>query len=265
MYLQEEQPIIALYNIIRGNILNKNANISPNDITILGYTTNLLRTFDLYYRYASRERTNSMLETVEVMYMTHLNYIGKNNDNNPHAGWFNNICEHFKKKLFPNRQKLFDNDIIKVRQHVAVLFSIYDLCVNFTDTFESRLDEECQKCGISLDAFKAFRKHYSEILSQFKQEVYSDNYKNIRDNKKLHFWMNSGTLKVSTINSFKGWESEVVFLILEPRYEATTFFNLSFDELLYTGLTRCRRNLVVINFGNQEYDLKMKPLIDKIK
>ena len=265
MYLQEEQPIIALYNIIRGNILNKNANISPNDITILGYTTNLLRTFDLYYRYASRERTNSMLETVEVMYMTHLNYIGKNNDNNPHAGWFNNICEHFKKKLFPNRQKLFDNDIIKVRQHIAVLFSIYDLCVNFTDTFESRLDEECQKCGISLDAFKAFRKHYSEILSQFKQEVYSDNYKNIRDNKKLHFWMNSGTLKVSTINSFKGWESEVVFLILEPRYEATTSFNLSFDELLYTGLTRCRRNLVVINFGNQEYDLKMKPLIDKIK
>ena len=77
--------------------------------------------------------------------------------------------------------------------------------------------------------------------------------------------MNSGTLKVSTINSFKGWESEVVFLILEPRYEATTSFNLSFDELLYTGLTRCRRNLVVINFGNQEYDLKMRPLIDKIK
>lgn len=265
MYLQEVQPITTLYNIIRENILNKNANIAPNDITILGYTTNLLRTFDLYYRYKSRERTNSMLETVEVMYMTHLNYIGKSNDNNQHAGWFNNICEHFKKKLFPNREKFLDNDIIKVRQHIAVLFSIYDLYVNFTDTFESRLDEECQKCGISLDAFIAFRKHYSKILSQFKQEVYSDNYKNIRDNKKLHFWINSGTLKVSTINSFKGWESEVVFLILEPRYEATTSFNLSFDELLYTGLTRCRRNLVVINFGNQEYDLKMRPLIDKIK
>jgi len=265
MYLQDEQPVTALYNIIRGNILNKNSNISPNDITILGYTTNLLRTFDLYYRYASRERTNSMLETVEVMYMTHLNYIGKNSDNSPNAGWFNNICEHFKKKLFPNRYKLYDNDIIKVRQHVAILFSIYDLCTTFTDTFEQRLDEECQKCGISLEAFKAFRKHYSEILSQFKQEVYSDNYKNIRDNKKLHFWMNSGTLKVSTINSFKGWESEVVFLILEPKYETSTTFNLSFDELLYTGLTRCRRNLVVINFGNQEYDLKMRPLINKIK
>ena len=265
MYLQDEQPITTLYNIIRGNILNKNANISPNDITILGYTTKMLRTFDLYYRYASRERTNPMLETVEEMYMTHLNYIGKNNENNPHADWFNNICEHFKKKFFPNRKKLFDNDIIKVRHHVAVLFSIYDLCVNFTETFESRLNEECQKCGITLEAFKAFRNHYSEILSQFKDEAYSDNYKNIRDNKKLHFWMNSGTLKVSTINSFKGWESEAVFLILEPRYETSTSFNLSFDELLYTGLTRCRRNLVVINFGNQEYDRKIRPLIKELK
>lgn len=265
MYLQDKNPVTALYNIIRGNILNKNSNISPNDITILGYTTNLLRTFDLYYRYASRERTNSMLETVEVMYMTHLNYIGKNSDNNPNAGWFNSICEHFKKKLFPNRQKLYDNDITKVRQHVAKLFSIYYFSTTFTNTFEQRLDEECQKCGITLEAFKAFIKHYSEILSQFKQEVYTDNYKNIRDNKKLHFWMNSGTLKVSTINSFKGWESEVVFLILEPKYETSTTFNLSFDELLYTGLTRCRRNLVVINFGNQEYDAKIRPLIERLK
>lgn len=265
MYLQEDQPITTLYNIIRGNILDKNSDISPNDITVLGYTTSLLRTFDLYYRYASREKTNSMIETVEIMYMTHLNYIGKNDENCPHFGWFDNICGYFKKKLFPNRKKLYDNDIIKVRQRVAMLFSIYDLSTNFADTFDSRLAEECHKCGISIDAFKAFRKHYAKILDRFKQEVYSDSYKNIRDNKKLHFWMNSGTLKISTINSFKGWESEVVFLILEPKYESSTSFNLSFDELLYTGLTRCRRNLIVINFGNQEYDLKMRPLIERIK
>lgn len=77
--------------------------------------------------------------------------------------------------------------------------------------------------------------------------------------------MNSGTIKISTINSFKGWESEVVFLILEPRYDTKTAFNLSFDELLYTGLTRCKKNLVVINFGNAEYDSKIRPLINSIK
>lgn len=60
MYLQEEQRVTTLYNIIRGNILNKNSNISPNDITILCYTTSLLRTFDLYYRYASREKKQTL-------------------------------------------------------------------------------------------------------------------------------------------------------------------------------------------------------------
>ena len=40
---------------------------------------------------------------------------------------------------------------------------------------------------------------------------------------------------------------------------------LFFDELLYTGLTRSKRDLVVINFGNAEYDKKIRPLIEKLK
>lgn len=39
----------------------------------------------------------------------------------------------------------------------------------------------------------------------------------------------------------------------------------AFDELLYTGLTRTRSNLVVINLGNQEYHERMKKLIETYK
>lgn len=255
--------VVALYNIIRGNILNKNSNISPNDITILGYTTKLLRIFDAYYRHASHEKTNSMLETIEVMYMVHLNFLGKNlQETNSNYGWFKNITKHFQQKIFPNRSRLYDNDYITIRQHIAKLFTIYDLYETYSDTFETNMNEVCIRCHIPLKAFKAFREHYKEALSQFKNEVYSDNYKSIRDNKKLHFWMNSGTVKISTINSFKGWESEVVFLIIEPKYEKDNSFNLAFDELLYTGLTRCKKNLIIINFGNIEYDAKIRPLIE---
>ncbi len=263
MYLSNTDSIVALYNIIRGNILNTSNNISPNDITILGYTANQLRLFDCYYRYASRERTNSMLETIEVMYMTHLNYYGKDMENA--AGWFKNISAHLTKKLFPNRIVLYDNDLVKIRQHIAKLFTIFDLYSSYSESFINRLKEECSICGISSEAFFAFVKHYEEELVAFKSIVYSHNYKTIRDNKKLHFWMNSGTIKISTINSFKGWESEVVFLIIEPRYERSTTFNMSFDELLYTGLTRSKRNLIVVNFGNTEYDQKMRPLIECLK
>ncbi len=265
MYLQAENPVVSLYNIIRGNILNRISNIAPNDITILGYTTKLLRTFDAYYRYASREKVNSMLETIEAMYMTHLNYIGKNSSDNPNFGWFNNISKHLKEKIYPDREKMYDNDVIKLRQHVAKLFTIYDLYTMYNDTFRTRLEEECKECLIPFEAFIAFRKHYEDILTAFKNEVYSGDYKNIRDNKKLHFWMNSGTIKISTINSFKGWESEVVFLILEKKYDTSTSFNMSFDELLYTGITRTRGNLVVINFGNEEYHKKLQPIIGSIK
>lgn len=265
MYLQAENPVVSLYNIIRGNILNRVSNIAPNDITILGYTTKLLRTFDAYYRYASREKVNSMLETIEAMYMTHLNYIGKNSSDNPNFGWFNNISKHLKEKIYPDREKMYDNDVIKLRQHVAKLFTIYDLYTMYNDTFRTRIEEECKECLIPFEAFIAFRKHYEDILTAFKNEVYSGDYKNIRDNKKLHFWMNCGTIKISTINSFKGWESEVVFLILEKKYDTSTSFNMSFDELLYTGITRTRGNLVVINFGNEEYHKKLQPIIGSIK
>ena len=168
MYLQKENPVKALYNIIRGNIINKNSNISPNDITILGYTTQLLKTFDSFYRNASRERTNTMFESVESMYMTQLNYIGKGDINssgssNPNVGWFKNICSHFQKKMFPYRQSLYDVDIVKIRQSVAKLFAIHDLCCDFPDTFQDRMAEVCQSCKISVEAFIAFRKHYAEI------------------------------------------------------------------------------------------------------
>lgn len=263
MYLSNTDSIVALYNIIRQNILNTSNNISPNDITILGYTANQLRLFDCYYRYASRERTNSMLETIEAMYMTHLNYYGKDMENAD--GWFKNISAHLTKKLFPKRNVLYDNDLVKLRQHIAKLFTIFDLYSSYSESFINRLKEECSVCGIPSEAFLSFIKHYEEELAPFKAKVYTHDYKKIRDNKKLHFWMNSGTIKISTINSFKGWESEVVFLIIEPIYDRATSFNLSFDELLYTGLTRCKRNLIVINFGNIEYDQKIRPLIQNLK
>ncbi len=272
MYLSSDSVIPTLYNIIRGNILNKSSKISPNDISILGYTSKLLRTFDAYYRYTSREKTNSMLESIETMYMTHLNYIGKNNSSNPndenynlHKGWYDNISAHLKKKLFPQREQLYDKDLSKLKENIARLFTIYDLTQEFLSLFDERLNEECANTHILYEAFKAFREYYQDQFDAFKAEVYNDTYNNIRDNKKLHFWMNSGTIKISTINSFKGWESEVVFLILEPRFEHSTSFNMAFDELLYTGITRCRRDLIVINFGNNEYDQKIRPLIESIK
>ncbi|EJF08896.1 UvrD-helicase domain-containing protein [Pontibacter sp. BAB1700] len=77
---------------------------------------------------------------------------------------------------------------------------------------------------------------------KFKKEL-----EKIRKNKKLHFWMNSGTMKFSTVHSYKGWEIQTLFLITHKDTLESTY-----KELVYTGFTRCMRNLIIIDIDDQE-------------
>lgn len=92
-----------------------------------------------------------------------------------------------------------------------------------------------------------------ETKEEFEQ--YGNNHEKIEELRKIkknHFWMKTGTVKLSTVHSFKGWEIDTLFLFIEKEDdENKEFINA---ELIYTGLTRARRNLIVFNFGNNKYD-----------
>jgi ATP-dependent exoDNAse (exonuclease V) alpha subunit len=60
--------------------------------------------------------------------------------------------------------------------------------------------------------------------------------------------MNSGVVKMSTIHSFKGWEVPTLFLLLDNMND-----RFPKHELIYTAITRCRFNLVVLSIGSQTY------------
>ncbi len=81
----------------------------------------------------------------------------------------------------------------------------------------------------------------------------------IRKIKKNHFWMKTGTLKLSTIHSFKGWEIDTLFLLIEDEGKGDEFTNA---ELIYTGLTRARKNLIVFNLGSKKFDTFFKNAIE---
>jgi hypothetical protein len=90
--------------------------------------------------------------------------------------------------------------------------------------------------------------------SQEEYEKIKDNPKEIekvRRRKKNHFWMKTGTVKLSTVHSFKGWEIDTLFLFIENGEDSNQFTNV---ELIYTALTRARRNLIVFNLDNMKYD-----------
>jgi len=87
-----------------------------------------------------------------------------------------------------------------------------------------------------------------EVWEKLQEELSGDRLNwevdRVRRGKKFGFWGNRGTMKLSTIHSFKGWEVDTLFIVI-----ATD----STEELVYTGITRCRTNLVIINVGNQKY------------
>ncbi len=252
IHLTNTDNVTSLYTIIHENAINKD--VPPNDITILGHSISLLKKFDAYYRYSSNEKTNTMFETFEMVYRMGLNYIKKNN----HPTWLKEGITLIK------RQDDYKTD--NAFNQLSVLFTIFDLYNEYGVKFKDKLDFYTLKFKTTTKEYLAFREKYfteiNDFIIDYGPNRQSSNLKMIRNNKKIHFYMNSGTVKISTIHSFKGWESETLFLIIEKKYSQ---MQMTFDEILYTGITRSRSNLIIINFGNEEYHVKLKTLIDKVK
>ncbi len=91
----------------------------------------------------------------------------------------------------------------------------------------------------------------------------------IRRSKKMNFWMNRGTTKLSSIHSFKGWEIQNLVLLIEKDTKVNEDGeSVHMDELIYTGITRCRNRLFILNFGNQvyhEFFMEHKNLFDQFE
>ena len=92
---------------------------------------------------------------------------------------------------------------------------------------------------------------YEYLADQFennkkvKDGFLEDVIKQVRKVKKIGFRLNGGTIKLSTIHSFKGWEVPTVFLIIDS----------DVDEKIYTAITRARHNIFMFNTqGNKYYD-----------
>lgn len=90
---------------------------------------------------------------------------------------------------------------------------------------------------------------------------YKRGYERLEKVKKIRFSVVSRNLKLSTIQSFKGWESETVICIIQnDRYNDDNV--ISSSELIPTGLTRAKENRLIINVGNMLYDAFFKTHIN---
>ncbi|MNE80007.1 hypothetical protein D3C80_1765410 [compost metagenome] len=68
----------------------------------------------------------------------------------------------------------------------------------------------------------------------------------IRDSRKFSFNLNSGLIKLSTVQSFKGLETQTAIYILMSDDN---------EEAVYTGITRAKKNLILfLQKGNKYAD-----------
>lgn len=255
LYFDDVQSQLDIYYTIRNIIISRFPNISPNDITILGYSNTTLREFDYLYRTLSREKTRTMFETPELMYRNKLNYIRYNQ-----YGWHDELYKLVLKglyRLYPDYPR--QNQKCKVQNSMAKLLPLLHFHCKFPDKLNIALDELCKALGVNRSELMKFYDTHKDVLIQFHNDVFSSNYDVIRKNKKINFRMDCGVVKISTIHSFKGWESRVVFLIIDNQT-----VKRESDELIYTALTRAREHLIIINLGNGAYHNIIKPLVDKV-
>jgi superfamily I DNA/RNA helicase len=129
-----------------------------------------------------------------------------------------------KIQRYIHRYQLHPNDIAIVSSKVEWLIPLNETLKQTEKT--KVMFEEAQE----LDVIAAIAGRDS---LQFREEI-----KTIRRRKKAFFMQNSGLIKLSTIHSFKGLEAQTVFCIIAPEDEA---------EMIYTGMTRARRNLVIFD------------------
>jgi len=152
-----------------------------------------------------------------------------------------------EKECYINYINITDSDFWKevygIFNDVVKKLNIHedDVCILWTEKKEMR----------ELDFY--FRKNRKKTISTFEtKEIYeimwNDNNEvdKIEKNKKFHFYPHPWVLKISTIHSFKWWDSKTVFLIIDNKCDN--------NELIYTWITRTKDNLVIINLWNKKYD-----------
>ena len=113
--------------------------------------------------------------------------------------------------------------------------------------FKEIIQKKSKKLSVSEEDEKFINQKIKSYY-KFKEEI-----EIVRKNKKFNFWNNRGVIKMSTIHSFKGWETDTLFLIIDEQKNDNINKKFTTEELVYTAITRCRTNLIIVNVNNQYY------------
>lgn len=161
-----------------------------------------------------------------------------------------------------NCQRIFEE--IRTFKNGNLPISPNDICIlvfsnadvrSIDQYFRTRLGpKSTQTVCETAEAYKMLRKKSGvdeQGISAEEKIKRNTNFKKelneIRHVKRSAFNMNPGTIKISTVHSFKGWEINTIVLVIHEVEQEIT------PEVIYTAITRTKGNLLIINCGNHIY------------
>lgn len=145
---------------------------------------------------------------------------------------------------------LLKNKEVDINDDFVILAETHNFIRRFEKEYiNNQLDRKTCSTSESQEQYDALL--YGEKYNgNANNPLFENDIKTIQRAKKMHFSMDSGCLKLSTIQSFKGWDAEIVLLFIEHEL-GSEFLK---PENIYTGITRAKSKLFIINLGNSYYD-----------
>lgn len=183
-----------------------------------------------------------------------------------------NLLREFQKEFFLNKYEL---DNIEIEEQIGLAINedevrymynikldyldVFDISKKFFDSKKINYNDTCI-IGGSIDELRemeyyARKKYFIKVERMFetKEEfIYISSLRNskeklelLRESRRFNFFTQGEGIKMCTTESFKGWEIDNLVLIIDREDKNT--------ELIYTAITRCKKNLLIINRGNEEF------------
>lgn len=136
----------------------------------------------------------------------------------------------------------------------VVLASTTKLLRNIDFRYRQQTKAPTETTFISTEVLERLKEIHNAPDEKTANWKFHRDFEALERTRKQFFTTDKRCLKISTIQSFKGWESPSVIVILENDYisKGNNFDPMS-PQTIYTAITRARENMYIVNIGNNSY------------
>lgn len=155
--------------------------------------------------------------------------------------------------IVTNIINIISNDNNEARDFV-VLASSTKLLRDIDILYRQKTNEQTEITFISNETLEWLKQKHRVTDEKVANWKFNRDFEALERTRKQLFTTDKRCLKISTIQSFKGWESPSVIVIIENDLvlHNTTFRPMS-PQTIYTAITRARENMYIINIDNDTY------------